>query len=89
MNIDYLKDTIEKFASRKSKDPDDVDAARIRDNPNYVKVLDKLNELYTQRAHILGQLEKVELDIDACLLMVSMNERKEAINREENKINKN
>jgi len=84
MKIDDLKDTIGRFTTRKSRDPDDIDAARIRDNPNYAKVLEKLNELYRQREFYLGQLEKIELDIDACLLLVSMNERKQEINREEN-----
>jgi hypothetical protein len=85
MKIHDLKDTINRFTTRKSRDPDDVDAARIIANPNYAKVLEKLDELYRQREFYLGQLEKIELDIDACLLLVSMNERKAEINREENK----
>lgn len=85
MNIDALKERIKRFSSSKPKDPDEEDIIRIRNNPQYASVLAKLEELYIKREQLVGNLEKIELDIEACLVLLSMNERKEEINRNINK----
>lgn len=84
MNIDIIKATIDKFSHKQT--PDEVDAVRIRSNPQYNQVITKIEDLYIKRGQLVDQLEKIELDIEACLIMVAMNERKEEIDK--NKINK-
>ena len=79
MNIDFVKATIEKFSHKQT--PDEVDAVRIRSNPQYAQVITKLEELYVLRGQLVDHLEKIELDIEACLIMVAMKERKEEIDK--------
>lgn len=71
--IDSLKERIRPF---KTRDPDDIAAERIKNNPDYAQALIKLKELYAKRTLALDRLEKIELDIDACLLLLAMNEKK-------------
>jgi ABC-type ATPase with predicted acetyltransferase domain len=71
-----LKERINRFAT---KNPDARDAEKIRNNPKYANMLEKLEVLYDQRNMLAAQLEKVELNIDACLLLAAMNEKKEEI----------
>ena len=75
--VESIKDRINSF---RTKNMDDLTAEKIKNDPQYKAALVKLEELYIRRANIMGQLEKVELDIDACLLLVAMNEKKEEIN---------
>lgn len=82
--VDEFKEKIESFSS---KNPDYVAADRIRKDPKYTAVLDKLQKLYNQRKIVLGQLEKCELDIQACLIVLAHADRKEEINKEKETIN--
>ena len=75
---DDLKEKINNFST---KDPDKKDADRIRKDPRYASVLEKLEDLYDKRNVMNAQLQKIELDIDACLLLVAMNEKKEEITK--------
>lgn len=72
-----LKERINRFAT---KNPDARDADKIRNDPKYSIMLEKLSVLYDQRNILAAQLEKVELDIDACLILAAMSEKKEEIN---------
>lgn len=72
--LDDLKARIRPF---KTRNADDIIAEKIKSDPKYVEVLAKLEELYNKRKIILSQLENVELDIDACLLLLAMSEKKE------------
>jgi len=78
---DDLKERINKFST---KNEDVLAAERIKSNPKYNQVLEKLKELYAQRTVLNAQLEKVELDIDACLFMIATNEKKDELNKTAN-----
>lgn len=69
----------------KLKKQDRVDFAKsIRDNPEYERVLEKLRQLTTQRESIQKALMKVELDIDACLVLIEMKREKDEIDKDKN-----
>lgn len=76
--IDSIKERIKGF---ERKNPDDISADKIKNDPKYEKVLQKLEELYVARSQITAQLEKCELDIDACILLLAMSEKKEEIDK--------
>lgn len=83
--VDTLKDI-----ARKPDVPDDfpIDediAEQIRRDPQYSKVISKLQELTIEREQLINRLRKVELDIDTCLVLISINREKEEIKNEEGK----
>jgi hypothetical protein len=75
--IDSIKERIKNF---KTRNPDEIDAESIRNNPKYDEVLKRLEDLYSTRNNLLGRVEKLDLDIDACLLLMAMDKKKEEIN---------
>lgn len=69
----------------KLKKQDRVDFVKsIRDNPEYERVLEKLRQLTAQRESIQKALMKVELDIDACLVLIEMKREKDEIDKDKN-----
>lgn len=57
-------------------------ADSIRKNPEYAKVLAKLEDFYVKREELFKDLRRVELEIDACLLLIEMRREKEEIEKE-------
>lgn len=53
----------------------------IQTNPDYGRALDKLRELTMQRNEAQKVLAKIELDIDACLVLIEMKKEKEEIDK--------
>ena len=61
---------------------DEYDIAdEIRNDPKYALVISKLRELTIKREDILRVLRKIELDIDACLVLISMGKEKDDIDK--------
>lgn len=54
----------------------------IRNNPEYSNVLGKLKELTEKRDALYNMIRKVELEIDACLVMIEMKHEKETIEKD-------
>jgi hypothetical protein len=83
--VDTLKDITRKRDDDLKDSPIDDDiAAEIRRDPQYAKVLNKLQELYVEREQLTNRLRKIELDIDTCLVLIDINqERKELSKNEE------
>ena len=84
--MDWVNDLKEKIKPFESKNPDYVAADKIRSDPKYTPIIDKLRVLNDNRIILKNQLEKIELDIEACLIVLAHAERKEEIN---NKIKSN
>lgn len=85
----WINELKEKIKGYDSKNPDNVAADKIRNDPKYQPILDKLRLLNDNRVILKNQLEKVELDIEACLIVLAHAERKEEINKENNKVKSN
>lgn len=86
--VDNLKDIARKKTEKKFQDEeyvvDDDIADQIRRDPQYDKVIAKLRELRLERDVLVRRLEKVELDIDTCLVLISINEERSRLAKEEN-----
>lgn len=58
----------------------------VRDNPEYTKILNKLQELTDKREEIYVSLRKTEYEIDVCLTMIEMIREKQELAYEEQRI---
>ena len=75
----YLDDLKEKINKHERKDF----FRSIHDNPDYDAVLGKLKDLAGVRERIRAELLKIELDIDACLVLIEMKRQKDEIDKKD------
>ena len=80
--VDNLKDIARK-KEKKFQDKDDDFASQIRDNPQYERVIEKLRQLYLERQHLWNRLNKIELDINTCLVVIAIAEENALIRAKE------
>lgn len=73
--IDRLKERVK----RRVIDADDDLFTYYRNNPKYAQVISKLDDLVTRREALILQLRKIEVDIDACIVLISITQEKEGL----------
>lgn len=78
--VDNLKDIVHKkeVSQEKGYIMDDDIATQIRNDPQYDKVIAKLRILEDERNILLRRLQKIDLDIDTCLVIISIGKEREA-----------
>jgi len=85
--VDNLKDIAHKKFEKKFQDEeyvmDDDVATHIRSDPQYEKVIEKLRSLRGERDILVTRLRRIELDIDTCLMLISINEERESLGEKE------
>lgn len=76
--MSFVNNLKEKLKKHETKDF----AQSIRNNPEYANVLEKLKDLTEKRDALYHMIRKVELEIDACLVMIEMKHEKENIEKD-------
>lgn len=74
--VDRLR---EKIKRRVYEIDEDDEFEYLRNNPRYTQVLNKLDSLIIQRDELYRQLAKLEVDIDSCLVLISVGLQKDNI----------
>lgn len=77
--VDRLKERLKKRVYE--VDTDD-EFNYLRGNPKYTQVINKLDELVFKRAELYRQLARLEIDIDSCLVLISVGIEKDNIGGE-------
>lgn len=82
------RDTKKKFDTEDIMDDAEGDsllrnvADEVRNDPQYAKVIEKLRLLRAEQDQHIKRLKQIELDIDTCLLLISINREREQLKRE-------
>ena len=90
---DKLKDVMGRDTKKKFEEADEEYynptgsegfADEVRQNPQYSKVIEKLRVLREEQDRLILRLRQIELDIDTCLVLISIQREREHLRGEDN-----